>query len=402
MSEGLLDERANLEILEGGVCAASGFRASGVAAGIKPSGALDLALVVSDYPASAAGIFTTNRMSAAPVRVSRSRLAGGKALGVVANSGCANACTGPRGLKDAEAMADAAAEALGFERDKMLVCSTGLIGSYLPMDMVRAGIRAAALQLKSSDEEVMRAIMTTDTRPKKAAVGHADGWRLGGIAKGAGMIAPSLATMLAVMTTDAQVNSGDLQHALAEAGESTFNAVSVDGGMSTNDTVLVLANGRSGVKPRLAEVTDALHAVCGSLARQIATDGEGATKLVSVRVSGARDRTQAKIVARAVADSLLVKTALYGGDANWGRVAAALGAAPVEADFDRVSISIAGVTLLDRGVPATAAAVAEARVGMKSSEFEVACHLGAGEAKADLLTTDLTPEYVRLNAEYES
>ena len=384
-----------------GVCAARGFRAAGVAAGIKPAGGLDLALVVSDDPASAAGVFTTNRVAAAPVIVSMARVAGGVARGVVINSGCANAATGEQGLKDADAMADAAARAAGVPAGEMLVCSTGHIGSNLRMDAVRSGVVAAAAALGLDDEVAARAIMTTDTRPKRAAVAHGAGWRLGGMAKGAGMIAPNMATMLAVVTTDALVAPYDLRRALVGAVEPTFNRITVDGDQSTNDTVLAFANGRSGVAPGEQDLGAAMHAVCRSLAEQIVGDGEGATKLVRVRVRGAASEAEAHAAARTVAGSLLVKTALWGGDANWGRIAAALGRAGVDGDFEGLTIALGGVVVLNRGIPAGREAAGQARRGLTERDVTVECDLGVGSGSAEILTTDLSPEYVHLNAEYE-
>jgi glutamate N-acetyltransferase/amino-acid N-acetyltransferase len=372
-----------------------------VAAGIKPAGGLDLALVVSDGPAAAAGVFTTNRMVAAPVLVSMGRVAGGRARGVVLNSGCANAATGERGLADADAMADAAAAAAGIPPGEMLVCSTGHIGSNLRMEAVRSGVVAAASALGSDDEPAARAIMTTDTRPKRAAVGHPAGWRLGGMAKGAGMISPNMATMLAVLTTDAEVGAGVLRTALRDAVEASFNRITVDGDMSTNDTVLAFANGRAGVAPADGELAAAMLAVCRSLAEQIVADGEGATKMVRVRVRGALDAEQAHRGARAVADSLLVKTALWGGDANWGRVAAALGRAGIEGRFEELTIGLGGVTVLDGGVPAGREAVERARRALEGRDVVVECDLGVGTGSSEVLTTDLSPEFVHLNAEYE-
>jgi glutamate N-acetyltransferase/amino-acid N-acetyltransferase len=384
-----------------GVCAAQGFRAAGVEAGIKPAGGLDLALVVSDGPATASGVFTTNRVVAAPVIVSMGRVAGGRARGVVINSGCANACTGERGLADADAMADAAAAAAGIPAKEMLVCSTGHIGSTLRMDAVRSGVVAAASVLGADDEIAARAIMTTDTRPKRAAVEHPGGWRLGGMAKGAGMISPNMATMLAVVTTDALVDPGDLRLALKSAADASFNRITIDGDMSTNDTVLAFANGRSGVAPGPQELAAAMLAVCRSLAEQIVADGEGATRMVRVRVRGARDAEQAHRGARTVADSLLVKTALWGGDANWGRVAAALGRAGIDGRFEELTIGLGGVTVLDRGVAAGSEAVERARRALEDRDVVVDCDLGVGTGSAEVLTSDLSPEFVHLNAEYE-
>jgi glutamate N-acetyltransferase/amino-acid N-acetyltransferase len=394
---------ARLTPAEAGVCAAAGFRAAGVSAGIKAGGNLDLALVVSERPAGAAAVFTTNRVVAAPVEVSRARLAGtgGRARGVVINAGCANAMTGSRGRDDAGRMADDAAAAAGVPAEEMLVCSTGLIGSYLPMDAVAKGIVEAARALGRDDEPAARAIMTTDTVPKRASVAHSDGWNVGGMAKGAGMIAPNMATMLAVVTTDAAAETDLLASALRRAADATFNRITIDGDTSTNDSVIVLANGASGVAPEPDTFLTALTDVCRRLALAIVADGEGATKRVWIRVEGAAADEEAAQAARTVADSLLVKTALYGADANWGRVAAALGRSGVPVESDRLSIWMGGVQLLDRGTPAGHAAVVEARAALEGREIEVRCDLGRGDSKAEMLTTDLSPGYVRLNSAYE-
>jgi glutamate N-acetyltransferase/amino-acid N-acetyltransferase len=385
----------------GGACAPKGFLAAGVSAGLKPSGNLDLALVVSERPAAAAGVFTTNRAAAAPVAVSRKHLESGVALGVVVNSGGANACTGGQGLADAEEMTRAAAELFGVGAEQFLVCSTGLIGSFLPMPKVVSGIRLAAGSLSPDDADAARAIMTTDTVPKRAAASHPDGWSIGGIAKGAGMIAPNMATMLAVLTTDAVVPSGLLHEALTSAVQGSFNSITVDGDASTNDTVLALANGFSEIEPAAEDFAQVLAAICRSLARQIVGDGEGSTKFVSVCVRGARSAEQAAAAARRVAGSLLVKTALYGEDANWGRIAAALGTAGVDIDFENLSIEICGVTLFSKGVPSSYDRIVEVRKAMASREITILCDLAMGDATAEILTTDLSPEYVKINAEYE-
>jgi glutamate N-acetyltransferase/amino-acid N-acetyltransferase len=284
---------------------------------------------------------------------------------------------------------------------ELSVCSTGLIGSYLPMDKVVSGIRIAAGSLSTDDGDAARAIMTTDTVPKKAAAAHADGWSLGGIAKGAGMIAPDMATMLAFITTDAVVPSPQLSAALTQAVEISFNSITVDGDSSTNDTVLVFANGSSGIAPSPEDLAAALNGVCTSLARQIVADGEGATKVVSVQIRGAASAGEAKRAARTVADSLLVKTAVFGEDANWGRVAAAVGRAGVAVDFSRFGIDICGITLVESGEPGEVKLVDAARKAMAAREIAIGCDLAVGTASAEMLTTDLTPEYVKLNAEYE-
>jgi len=390
--------------LEQGVCAAAGFRVAGVEAGIKRSGGLDLVLLVSDRPATGAGTFTTHRAAAAPVQVSRPRAAAGLARGVVVNAGCANAVTGARGLADATEMAAAAAAQVGVPAEEMLVCSTGKIGSYLPMDRVAKGIAEAAAGLGSSaadDAQAARAILTTDTRPKRAAERHEAGWTLGGMAKGAGMIAPNMATMLAFLTTDAVVPAARLQPALAAAVDGSFNCITVDGEPSTNDTVLVFANGASGVTPADGALEAALRSVCGRLAAAIVADGEGATKFVTVHVTGAANAAEARLAARTVADSPLVKTALFGCDANWGRVAAALGKSGAAWDLDALRIAMAGVTLLDHGVIAPGEDVEAANAALRPREVTIECDLGVGQGSASILTSDLSLGYVEVNAEYE-
>lgn len=384
-----------------GVCAAKGFRTAGVAAGIKAAGGMDLVLVVSDTPASVAGTFTTHKACAAPVLVSRDLVRSGVSRGVVVNAGCANAATGRRGLEDAEAMATLAAVSLGAAAGELLVCSTGKIGSYLPMGKIAKGITDAAAQLGTDDELAARAILTTDTRPKRAAVSHASGWSLGGMAKGAGMIAPNMATMLGFLTTDAVIAPELLRESLPPAVAASFNTITVDGEPSTNDTVLVFANGASGVSPSPAEVAEALHTVCLRLAEAIVADGEGATKFVRVRVTGAATSGEAQLAARTVADSLLVKTALFGSDANWGRVYAAIGKSQVALDLEALSLAMAGVTVFDRGLPAGDEAVRQAEEALKAREITIHCDLGIGEGSAEVLTTDLSRAYVDINAEYE-
>lgn len=391
----------SLSQIPGGVCVPQRFGAGATRAGLKASGDLDLALIVSELPANAAAVFTSNQVVAAPVLVSRASLRSGTAQGVVVNAGCANACTGEVGLAHAGQMAAAAANAVGMDPDQMLVCSTGKIGSFLPMDKVLAGIGSAAAGLGAHDGDVARAIMTTDTVPKLSAVAHDDGWKVGGTAKGAGMICPDMATTLGFVTTDAEVDTQQLQALLKSAADQSFNAITVDGDTSTNDTLLVLANGASGIRPDPEEFAQALTAVCRSLSRQVVADGEGATKLITVIVNGAAERLQAQNAARAVAQSLLVKTALYGQDANWGRIASAVGNSGVQARFDELTIKIADVTVLEAGKPAGAEEVDRARSALSGYEITIECSLGVGGESAEILTTDLTPEYVRINAEYE-
>lgn len=384
-----------------GVCAAAGFRTAGVRAGIKANGGFDLVLVVSDTPASVAGTFTTHKACAAPVLVSRERVRWGRSRGVVVNAGCANAATGGRGLEDAETMAALAAEAVGAGPAELLVCSTGKIGSYLPMDKVARGINDAAAALGTDDERAARAILTTDTQPKRAAITQASGWRLGGMAKGAGMIAPNMATMLAFLTTDAVVSPDLLQRALGPAVDNSFNTITVDGEPSTNDTVLVFANGASGVEPAPDELGAALENVCLRLAEAIVADGEGATKFIRVRVTGAASSHEARRAARTVADSLLFKTAMYGSDANWGRIYAAVGKSEVTLDLGALSIAMAGVTVFDHGLPVGDEAVRKAEQALRSHDVAIDCDLGIGDGAAEIRTTDLSHAYVDINAEYE-
>lgn len=390
-------------VTSGGVCVPKGFRAAGVKAGLKKSGKHDLALIVSDVDAAVAGVFTTNRVPSPTVLVSRDRVERGSARGVVVNSGCANAWTGDKGYQDAVAMAAAAAESVGVQPEEMLVCSTGRIGSFLPMDRIRFGIKEAAAVLSTDDGDAMLSIMTTDTKPKRSAVSHARGWSVGGICKGAGMIAPNMATMLAFITTDAEVEPRVLKAVLNEIVETTFNAITIDGDRSTNDTVLVFANGAANAQPSPEELVEALHMVCRSLAEQIVADGEGATKFVRVRVRGAHEGEEAKLAARTVAESLLVKTALFGNDPNWGRIAAALGKSQVELDSNKLTISLNGVDLLSEGVPAPEETLSRMRGLLKHEpEITIVCDLFRGNATAEILTTDLSTRYVELNAEYET
>ena len=399
-----------LERIPRGITAPAGFRAAGVACGIKASG-LDLALVVSEPPARSAGVFTTNLAVAAPVTVTREHLQRSDATtaAVVVNSGCANACTGPRGLADARDMAAAAAELVGCPVEQVLVSSTGVIGAYLDRDKLRQGIGLAAGALDPDGHAAAaEAIMTTDPWPKDAAVRAvtpAGRFHVGGIAKGAGMIEPNMATMLAFLTTDAAVEPALLQRALREAVETTFNAITVDGEPSTNDMVLLLANGRSGVRVNNAAYpafVEALHAVCHDLALAIVKGGEGATRLVACSVTGARTSAEARQAARAIANSPLVKTAVHGGDPNWGRIVAVAGRAGVGFDLARARVAIGGVELFrdeqifeDRE-PAAAEHLA-------TSEVAISIDLGTGGAgAATVWTCDFSAEYIRINADYRT
>ena len=394
--------------LEGqGVTAAQGFSAAGVACGIKESGDPDLAVVFSDRPAAAAGIFTSNQVKAAPVVLSQARVASGRAQAIVVNSGNANACTGEQGRRDAEEMADFTAAILGIDRKLALVASTGHIGRPMPMNAVREGIpKACAALSRSGGSQAARAIITTDTRLKELALEmELDGKtvRLGGMVKGAGMICPNLATMICIITTDAAIGARELDLDLRWAVDRSFNCITIDGDMSTNDTVLALANGASGARV-LAEderrkFQRALDFVTARLAREFVADGEGATKVIQVRVSGAREYDEARRIAMSIANSPLVKTALYGGDPNWGRVMAAAGAAGVEFDPGAVGLSLAGVPVVAAGAPLPFDQQQASRaVGQK--EIVIHLDLHAGPQSATVWTCDLTEEYVRINAHY--
>jgi len=389
----------------GGVTAARGFSAGGAVCGLKPSGTPDLALVVSDRPASAAGVYTTNVVKAAPVLLCKTRTAAGYARVVVANSGNANACTGDAGAAAAARMAAAAAHhpAVGARPDDVLVLSTGVIGLPLPVEKIERAL--PGLVLLSTDEggdRAARAIMTTDTRPKTAAVSFSvDGVevRVGGMAKGSGMIHPQMATMLSVLTTDAAIAPAALQRFLTRAVDDSFNMIDVDGDSSTNDTVLLLANGAAGVTPPDDLFAAALDVVCTELARQVARDGEGATKLVQVHVSGAADRAEAALAARAVVSSNLVKSALYGCDPNWGRIMCAAGYSGARFDAAEAHLSVQGMVLFAGGVPLPFDAVAVSNA-LRVPDVSIDLDLGAGEGAATAWGCDLTPDYVHINADY--
>ena len=396
--------------MSSGVTAPLGFRAAAVAAGIKPD-RLDLALLVADGPCSAAGVFTTNLAKAAPVLVSAEHLASGRARAVVVNAGCANAGTGAPGLADAREMAAAAAAAVGCAPGEVVVASTGVIGVRLPMDKVRAGVAAAAGRLsREAGAEAARAIMTTDTRPKEVAVEFtADGVScvVGGMAKGAGMIAPDMATMLAFFTSDCAVSPALLRRALVEAVGASLNRITVDGDTSTNDCAVVLASGaRAGaVVDREGEAYDAFAAALGEAARRLALmlvrDGEGVTRIAEVRVDGARTPADADRIARTIAESPLVKTALHGGDPNWGRVLAAAGRAGVPFDVARVAIWIGDVPVCGGGA-ALDYAETQAAAAMLEDPVRLRVRLDEGDADAFLWTSDLSRGYVDINAHYRS
>jgi glutamate N-acetyltransferase/amino-acid N-acetyltransferase len=380
------------------VTAAQGFRASGVTAGLKASGRPDVALVVSDVTATAAAVFTTNTVQAAPVRQSRAAVADGRLRAVVLNSGGANACTGAQGRADADTMAAVTAACLGCAAADVAVASTGLIGVRLPMALVVPGIEAAAAALTTSGgPDAARAVMTTDSVPKEA-VRRAGGVTVGGMAKGAGMLAPALATMLVVVTTDAVVD--DLDAALRQATAATFDRVDADGCMSTNDAVYVLANGASGVRLDDAAFTELLTEVCADLASQLVDDAEGASKRIEVTVANAATEADALSAARAVARSALLKCAVHGEDPNWGRVLAAIGTTSAAFDPDQVGVSINGVEVCRDGT--AYGDLDAARTAMTSRRVAIDVTLHAGGATATVLTTDLTAAYVHENSAYST
>ncbi len=401
-----------IDIVEGGLTAAAGFRAAGVHCGIKASAdRLDLALVVSDTPASAAGVFTTNLAVAPPIVLSRDHLRAsrGRARAVVVNSGCANACTGEAGTRVAHLMAAETARAVDCEPEEVLVMSTGVIGVQLDPRTVTGGIIAASEALNvHGHADAALAIMTTDPFPKERAVRvrtDAGTYHVGGIAKGSGMIEPRMATMLGVLTTDAAVSPDLLQRALSEVTERTFNAITVDGECSTNDSVFLLANGASGVEvddTTLPAFVDGLFEVCRFLATEIVRGGEGATKLVTVHVTGARTYDDAKQAARAIANSLLVKTAIHGGDPNWGRLVAVAGRAGVAFDLQGARVQIGDVVLFEGGRPFDERAP-QAAEHLQQKFVDVTVDLGVhGPEEATMWTCDLSKEYVRINAEYRT
>lgn len=393
---------------------ARGFRYAGLHCGLRPDPTRrDLALAVSDVPAAAAGVFTQNRVRAAPVRVSRERLPSDTARGVVVCSGNANACTGARGLEDARRMTALTAKAAGCRPEQILVCSTGVIGHPLPMSPIESGIRAGVPQLAETAaglDNFAHAILTTDTRIKVVTREVEAGGltvRLTGVAKGAAMIGPNMATMLAFVFSDAPVSSADLAPLLARAAEQTFNCVTVEGHTSTNDTLLLLANGQAAREghPRLtgealgrfgAAVTD----VCAGLARAIAEDAEGATKLITIEVEGLRDDAEARRVAKTVAESALVKTAVYGADPNWGRIVSAAGYAGVEFEEEQLSLWLGDLLLYHAGTPQPFDTATASAYLKRERHVQMRLRFTLGPGRATFWTCDLTHDYIRLNAEY--
>ncbi len=386
-----------------------GFRAAGIAAGIKEEGRKDLALIVSDGPAAAAGLFTSNVFKAAPVVLDMERIRSGRAQAILTNSGNANAATGPEGIEDARASTRAVSGALGIPEDLVLVASTGVIGRRLPVKKVLSGVRPLVKALRPDGmEDAQEAILTTDRFPKMAIRTGAVGGRtvtVLGMAKGAGMIQPNMATMLAYVLTDAAAEPQLLDALLREGTARSFNAVSVDGCMSTNDTVLLLANGRAGNRPFGRRGRDGrifaemLIAVLEEMALAMVRDGEGATKVVTVEVTGGRTAAEARKIAYAVGNSNLFKTACFGGDPNWGRVIGAVGSAGVALDPGRVSVSFGGVTVFSGGTGIPAALPELARI-MASDRIHVRIELGRGKGTFVLHASDLTFDYVKINAHY--
>lgn len=400
-----------MDVIAGGnVCAPRGFRAAGALGGIKAgSTKFDVALVASDRIASAAAVYTTNKVQAAPLHLCREYLQDGNAHAVVLNSGNANACTGDQGMDNARAMSIQVGQGLGVSDKDVLVCSTGVIGVQLDMEAVQAGIAGvlSVLQEDGGDDAAV-AIMTTDTVPKTSALSldmEGETVYVGGMAKGSGMIAPNMATMLGLITTDANVSPNLLREMLSLAVTRSFNCITVDGDMSTNDTVIALANGAAGGPelqpdtPSAAALSEAIEKVCRDLARQIARDGEGATKLVAIEVTGASNEDEARQVGLSVANSNLVKTAVFGRDPNWGRILCAMGYAGVPMDPQNVAVSLCGTQIYGSGsgLPFDHKALVEA---MSAADIPISIDLASGTARAEVFTCDLSYDYVRINAEY--
>jgi glutamate N-acetyltransferase/amino-acid N-acetyltransferase len=376
-----------------------GFRAAGVAAGLKQSGQPDVAVVLNDGPSrSAAAVFTTNRVQAAPVTWTRQVVKGGRVRAVVLNSGGANACTGPAGFRDTHATAEHLAAAIGDSAGETAVCSTGLIGERLPMDKLLPGVDAAVAEAsRAGGLAAADAIRTTDT-VVKIAFRRVDGYSIGGMAKGAGMLAPGLATMLCVLTTDADLEPGQLDAALRTATATTFDRLDTDGCMSTNDTVLLMASGAAEVKPDRTEFTLALTEVCADLARQLQLDAEAANKMITIEVVGAASEADAVTAGRAVARNNLLKCAIGGEDPNWGRVLSAVGTTDAIFQPDRLNVAINGVWVCRHGAPGDE----RAKVDLKPKDVTITVDLSAGPHSAIILTTDLTAAYVHENSAYST
>jgi glutamate N-acetyltransferase/amino-acid N-acetyltransferase len=395
-------DRSGLEPFDGGATSAAGFRAGGAVTGVKPSGKPDLALLLADEPASVAVVTTTSQVKAPACTLTERHAANGRAQAVVVNSGNANVCT-PDGEDHTQRIADATASAAGVPSTDVLVMSTGVIGVPLPVERIEVALPDLARSVSTDGGAAAAdAMLTTDTRTKQVAYRVADdhgSCTVGGMAKGVGMIEPTMATLLVVLTTDAPVQHRILRSLLRRAVDATFNRISVDGDRSTSDTVALLASGRASTPPSLDALDRAVHAVCADLALQVVADGEGATRVAAVTVRGAASEADAERLARAVATSLLVRAAIHGADPNWGRIVMALGNAGVEFDVRRVSVTCGGITVCRFGVAAVfdPGQVAHA---MARPEIEIGIDIGAGPASATVLTCDLTPEYVRFNSEY--
>ncbi|MGM9581781.1 MAG: bifunctional glutamate N-acetyltransferase/amino-acid acetyltransferase ArgJ [Anaerovibrio sp.] len=394
-----------------GVTFPKGFKAAGVKAGIKKSGNLDLALIYTEKEAAVAGVFTKNAVAAAPVIVSREVVKGGKAHAIVANAGCANACTGETGLANAKKMAALAAAEVGCAAEEVLVGSTGIIGVNLPMDKLEAGIKAAAAELsEDGSKNAGNAIITTDTYSKACSCEVEIGGkavRFGAIAKGSGMIQPNMATMLCYITTDANISSQLMQKALSDIVEVSFNMISVDGDMSTNDTVLVLANGESGApeitdgSPEYDKFYATLKEICQELSKRIAADGEGATKFLTINVSGTKTFEDAKTVAMSIAKSPLVKTAFFGEDPNWGRVICAVGYAGIPMVPEKTVIKFGGIPVYANGLGAEFKEEDIHKV-MAEHDIVIDVEMGMGDAEATVWSCDFSYEYVKINGEYHT
>ena len=403
---------SKVKTVKGGVCTARGFRAAGVAAEIKYKGRNDVALIVADAPCAAAAVFTTNKVAAAPVLLDREVVKGGRVQAILANSGCANACTGERGLKDARLSALVTAGELGVRPEHVLVASTGVIGRPLPMDRLLSGMKAAKAALGRTYEHGLaaeKAVMTTDTKPKQACVTTVIGGKkvvVGGMSKGSGMIEPNMATMLGFITTDAAITPAMLRRALSLAIAKSFNRLVVDGDESTNDSVFLLASGLAGNATITRGGADfdafreALEAVCVSLAKQMATDGEGATKFVTVTVRGARSEKDAARAARAVAKSPLAKTSWFGRDPNWGRVLAAVGYSGADVVDMKAEVFYDRVWAFRRGKVADERQLAKLAKVLKKPSFEVVVDLHLGTGESSVYTCDFSLDYVHINADY--
>jgi glutamate N-acetyltransferase/amino-acid N-acetyltransferase len=401
---------AELDWLEGGITAVPGILAGGVAAGIKPSGKKDLALIYSSTPARVAAVFTSNQVKGAPVLVSMEHARGGQAQAIVASSGCSNVCTGERGIRDAREMTKLVGELLRIPATHVLVASTGVIGVPLPMDKIRAALPKLVKSLSpQGGRAAAEAILTTDTRPKEAALRLEVNGRpvtIGGIAKGVGMIEPHLATMFCFVATDAGVGRGALGPVVRRAVDRSFNRITVDGDQSTSDTVAVLANGLAENAPLeaggrgLRQLAAGLETLMTKLARMLVADGEGATKLVSITVRGAASRRDALLAARSVANSPLVKTAMYGQDPNWGRIMMALGKSAARVDQEKVSITVNDEPVAVGGMLKEGVRLERVREIMGGQEYDIAIDLGLGRGEDRVWTCDLSEEYVRINGKY--